>query len=345
MNNLYYNHFFKQEFLDTISTESSKAYYSSLFNKTRGLEEQLDKDLYNFSDNEVELLLYAVNTSQKNTLVSYINQCKNYCDYAIETGNKISNINIYKSFSTNDLDKYLMVHKLKYLSKDDIMDSLKDVYNAVDFAVYLSIFEGMLGFEYSELTNLTIKDINEAKNNPIEEEQDEYDKEGYILTLNGLSKRTKEITPRKITVSDDLLKALFSASRQEEYYQSNGESKSQLSSRPILEGEHVFRNANLGSDSKPKTDKQYVYRKLNLLKRISEDSISSVTTLINSGVIYHLSIRAKDGVINYEDVIKVATRFNITIMPASPNTSYKNFIKKHKDALKKVYGVDYVENP
>lgn len=344
MNNTYYNHFFKEEFLDTISTESSKTYYISLFNNAKSLEEQLDKDMYNFSDSEVELLLYSINTSQKNTLISYINQCRNYCDYAIETGNKVSNINIYKSFSTNQLDKYLMKHKIKYLSKDDIMNSLKDVYNSVDFAVYLSIFEGILGFEYSELTNLTIKDIEKARENKTEDSE-HYDKDGYELRLNGFSRRTRELSPRSITISEELLKALFAASSQLDYYQSNGASKSTLSTRPILEGEHVFRNANLGSDARPKADKQYVYRKLNLLKKISEDLISSVTTLINSGVIYHLSLRAKDGIIDYEDVKKVATRYNITLMPASPNTSYKNFIKKHKDALKKVYGVDYVESP
>ncbi|QSN68445.1 hypothetical protein JTZ62_04635 [Mammaliicoccus sciuri] len=341
--NTFYNHFFKEEFLNTIKTESSRTYYVSLFNKSKQLEEQLNKDMFNFTDIEVELLLYSINTSQKNTLVSYLNQCKNYCDYAIETGNKVSNINIYKSFSTDRLDQYLMRHKQKYLSKDDIMNSLKDVYNSIDFAVYMSIFEGLLGFEYTEITNLTKQDIAEARENKVEDEN--LNEKGYLLKLNGLSKRTKELNPRTIVASEELMRALEAASRQDVYYQNNGDSKSNLPSRPLLDGEYVFRNSDLGNESKVQTDKQFVYRKLILLKEISDSLISSVTTIINSGVIYHLSLKAKDGVINFEDVKQVANRYNITLIPASPNTSYKNFIKKHRDALKKVYGVDYVEIP
>ncbi|MEB6232580.1 phage lytic cycle repressor MrpR family protein [Mammaliicoccus sciuri] len=341
--NTFYNHFFKEEFLNTIKTESSRTYYVSLFNKSKQLEEQLNKDMFNFTDIEVELLLYSINTSQKNTLVSYLNQCKNYCDYAIETGNKVSNINIYKSFSTDRLDQYLMRHKQKYLSKDDIMNSLKDVYNSIDFAVYMSIFEGLLGFEYTEITNLTNQDIAEARENKVEDEN--LNEKGYLLKLNGLSKRTKELNPRTIVASEELMRALEAASRQDVYYQNNGDSKSNLPSRPLLDGKYVFRNSDLGNESKVQTDKQFVYRKLILLKEISDSLISSVTTIINSGVIYHLSLKAKDGVINFEDVKQVANRYNITLIPASPNTSYKNFIKKHRDALKKVYGIDYVENP
>ena len=317
--NTFYNHFFKEEFLNTIKTESSRTYYVSLFNKSKQLEEQLNKDMFNFTDIEVELLLYSINTSQKNTLVSYLNQCKNYCDYAIETGNKVSNINIYKSFSTDRLDQYLMRHKQKYLSKDDIMNSLKDVYNSIDFAVYMSIFEGLLGFEYTEFSNLTKQDIAEARENKVEDEN--LNEKGYLLKLNGLSKRTKELNPRTIVASEELMRALEAASRQDVYYQNNGDSKSNLPSRPLLDGEYVFRNSDLGNESKVQTDKQFVYRKLILLKEISDSLISSVTTIINSGVIYHLSLKAKDGVINFEDVKQVANRYNITLIPASPNTS------------------------
>lgn len=341
--NTFYNHFFKEEFLNTIKTESSRTYYVSLFNKSKQLEEQLNKDMFNFTDVEVELLLYSINTSQKNTLISYLNQCRNYCDYAIENGNKVSNINIYKTFSTDQLDQYLMKHKQKYLSKDDIMASLKDVYNSIDFAIYMSIFEGLLGFEYTEITNLTKQDVAEARENKFEDE--ELKEHGYLLKLNGISKRTKEPNPRTIVISEELIRALEAGSRQDVYYQNNGESKSKIPSRPLLDGEYVFRNTDLGNESKVQADKQYVYRRLILLKEISDSLISSVTTIINSGVIYHLSLKAKDGVINFEDVKQVAQRYNITLIPASPNTSYKNFIKKHRDALKKVYGVDYVENP
>ena len=43
----YYNQFFKDEFLSTIS-EENRTNFRSLFRRSKQLEEQLNKDLYNF---------------------------------------------------------------------------------------------------------------------------------------------------------------------------------------------------------------------------------------------------------------------------------------------------------
>ena len=45
----YYNQFFKDEFLSTIS-EENRTNFRSLFRRSKQLEEQLNKDLYNFTD-------------------------------------------------------------------------------------------------------------------------------------------------------------------------------------------------------------------------------------------------------------------------------------------------------
>mgnify|MGYP006994962658 FL=1 len=63
----YYNQFFKDEFLSTIS-EENRTNFRSLFRRSKQLEEQLNKDLYNFTDNEIQILLFSINTAQKNTL-------------------------------------------------------------------------------------------------------------------------------------------------------------------------------------------------------------------------------------------------------------------------------------
>lgn len=336
---MYFNHFYKEQFLNTLEEESTstKANYITLFNKSKELEETFGKDLYNFDTAEIELLLYAFNTPSKNTLNTYLNQCKRYTDYAISHGHRVSNINLYKSFSYESLNRYINVYKQKYYSKDDIMEMLKDVYNVGDKALYLTIFEGIAGYMYSELCNLTVEDLKKA--------QDNTTKDGmHVLSVKGIGKNTGELRTRGITINKELLRDLFNTYETTEYYKNNGESTAKSTKIEIAKGEFVFRNTLRSEDNEAQINKQYVYRKLRLLKTITEDKIGSVTTLINSGIIYHLSILADDNnTIGFNQVQEVYERYDFTPNAVSPKSSYRAFIRKHEDALFNIYGVKFEE--
>lgn len=329
----FYNHFFKEEFLSTVS-EQNRYYYRSLFNRSATLEQQLDKDLYNFTDAEVEIFLYSINTSQKNTLVTYLNQAKNYCEYAIEKGSKISNINVFKTFSYGSLDKYTAKHKMKYLSKDDLEIALKDIVNANDYAMYIALFEGMGGFEYTELAELKIDDVREAYNNPVED--------GYEITLRSEQKASKEIKTRKLTVSKNLLKYLERSYSQKTYVLKNGASEFTKNERDIIDGSNVFRNVTTTNKPDGKIDKQFIYRKMRLLSEATEGEVSTISTLINSGIIYYMYLLAdEDNKIDVKDLKYVTDRFGLSVNSISPHSSYKTLAKKHKDALEANYGASF----
>ncbi|WP_437271683.1 phage lytic cycle repressor MrpR family protein [Staphylococcus succinus] len=329
----FYNHFFKEEFLSTVS-EKNRYYYRSLFNRSANLEQQLNKDLYNFTDAEVEIFLYSINTSQKNTLVTYLNQAKNYCEYAIEKGGKISNINVFKSFSYGSLDKYTAKHKMKHLSKNDLEIALKDIVNSNDFALYVALFEGVGGFEYTELSELKIDDVREAYNNPVED--------GYVIELRSEQKYSKEIKTRKLTVTKNLLKYLEQSHAQKTYLLKNGASEFTKNERDIIDGSYVFRNVTTTNRPDGKIDKQFIYRKIKVLSEATEGEISSISTLINSGVIYYMYLLAdEDNKINVKDLKYVTDRFGLSVNSLSPHSSYKTLAKKHKEALEANYNVAF----
>ncbi|MCE3344126.1 hypothetical protein LB326_14435, partial [Staphylococcus aureus] len=60
-------------------------------------------------------------------------------------------------------------------------------------------------------------------------------------------------------------------------------------------------------------DKQYVYRKMNLLKEITDGEISSVLTMMNSGIIYYLSEMAdQNNQVSIEDMKYVVDRYQLS---------------------------------
>ncbi|WP_239740310.1 hypothetical protein [Mammaliicoccus sp. P-M59] len=336
---MYFNHFYKEQFMQSIQQESTStiANYVSLFNKSKILEETFDKDLYNFDTSEIELLLYSFNSPSKNTLNTYLNQCKRYADYAISHGHRVSNINLFKSFTYDSLKRYVNVYKQKYYSIDDINEMLKDVYNIGDKALYMAIFEGIAGYMYSEISNIKEEDIKKARNNINEDGK-------HVLSVKGIGKNTGELRLRDIAISKQLLDDLFKTYESVEYYKNNGESKAKATKIEIAQGDYVFRNTLRSEDNEPQVNKQYVYRKLRLLKTITEDKISSVTTLINSGIIYHLSLLADDNnVIGLNQAKEVHERYDFTPNAVSPKSSYRTFVRKHEDALYNIYGVKFEE--
>lgn len=323
-----YNKFFKEDFLETITTESTNMHFRALFNKTSDLENDLEKDLYAFTTAEIETLLYSFGASSIKTLQTYINECKKYTQFAILKGVKSSNINLYDLFPVKNLEKYVATYKLKFIKKEDLMLDLEAIHNQVDYALFLSLFYGIGGDKYSELSNLTIHDVNKAFDNKIGDK--------YELVLR--NKNNDGITSeRTLLVNSKLLNELERAYRQEIYEPKNGTSSATRNTE-ILDGEYIFRNVNK-NNSVVQMDYQGVYRKANILKLATEGKISSVSTIINSGIVYHLSTLAKNGKIDYSDILHNMEVFTISINKNSPINSAKAYFKKYKNALESLYNV------
>lgn len=321
-----YNMFYKTDYLNTLENENTRSLCRTMFAKTEKLESQLDKDLFRFNMNEIDLLLFTLNAPHLNSLNTYINLLRKYTDYTIENGDRESNINLYKTISLSDLEKYVAKHKLKYVSFEEFKDVLKEVYNPIDYALYLALFEGIAGEKYSEISNLTIGDLREAK----EVEG------GYIITLTEET-IDDEIQKREMKISNELYSALNKAYKQEEYIARNGEGATRI----IVDGEFVFRNIVVNEDTKPKTDKQFIYRKLMILNKLTKSSVSNITTIINSGMIYYLSTLAVNDTVTTLDIKNTMEKYLLSINKNQPNASYNYFKKKHGDALKELYNVSF----
>lgn len=337
----YYNNFYKLSFIDSVESDYERKIYKSLFNKSKRSEELFDKDLYNFTDSEIEAFLYSVNTSSRNTLITYVNVARKYVDFAIENGDRISNINLFKTFTYDTMHNYLQAYKSKYLSEVDFNINVDMLYNHCDRAIILSIYHGMGGFEYQEITNLTIDDVKEAKTSPsrVLGGQQYY----YIKLREKVNGYNKE---RYLDIPKSLLIELEKTYYEDTYYLNNGDSNGKVKYSQFIEGKHIFRNINLKKNtSEEKIDKQIIYRRINKLKSITNDSLGSIKTVHNSGFIYNLYLLSKDGKLDFYDVLEVIKRFNLFVNEQSTSFTIKKELKKYEEALKNIYNVEVVNKP
>lgn len=181
-------------------------------------EKILGKDLSHFNKDEIINLLGEFGSQSVKTVDSKRSYISQYINFAIKenfltTGiNHANNINfdIIKSLA----DQRAL--KNKYITEEELHKLIEDMANPQDQALFLAIFEGVLGEKMCELINLKITDIDE---------------ENCILKL---------ITREK-KVSRKLINLLLEAHKQGVYYVNNGERISKRTKIGLLNTEYIFK--------------------------------------------------------------------------------------------------------
>lgn len=337
---MFYNSLYKRQFLQSLERENEIRVYTALFNNSSKVEQQFDTDLYNFTTSEIEILLYNIYSSSKNTLLTYLTFAKKYTDYAIERGDRLSNINLFRMFTYDKVDKFVYKHKQKFFTYEKFLLHVSSFYNASDRALVSAIFHGISGAAYSELINLTIDDIKEARNNPTHVAGDE---QYYKLRL--LNDKKGETIERYIEVPELLLDDMEKSYRATIYYTKNGDPSSRMPAKDIIGGSHIFRNVEFTDTTTEQIDKQVVYRRMKTLQDLTNNYISSVTNVIDSGILHYMYLLSENGKLDYMKIEKVMRRYSKHIYEKSLSYTIARFYKQYQDALQDLYGVVIVNKP
>ncbi|PCF50139.1 hypothetical protein [Staphylococcus delphini] len=337
---MFYNSLYKRQFLQSLERENEIRVYTALFNNSSKVEQQFDTDLYNFTTSEIEILLYNIYSSSKNTLLTYLTFAKKYTDYAIERGDRLSNINLFRMFTYDKIDKFVYKHKQKFFTYEKFLLHVSSFYNASDRALVSAIFHGISGAAYSELINLTIDDIKEARSNPTHVAGDE---QYYKLRL--LNDKKGETIERYIEVPEVLLDDMEKSYRATIYYTKNGDPSSRRPAKDIIGGNHIFRNVEFTDTTTEQIDKQVVYRRMKVLQDLTNNYISSVTNVIDSGILHYMYLLSENGKLDYMKIEKVMRRYSKHIYEKSLPYTIARFIKQYQDALQDLYGVVIVNKP
>lgn len=295
----FYNPEFKKQFLETLESTSLFPVYTALFNKSASVEERLGKDVYDFNSSDIELFFYTVSTPSVQSLRVYLSLLIRYVDYASKTGQRLSNINLFRNVRTEVLDQYVAYYKHSHITLEEFNEFMDYLANDFDVAIFRALFEGINGTGYAELTNLKMSDIFEKDNK-------------IYVTLYDTDIKTKEEISRVKEISPQLFRDLRRADAQQEYISGNGEGTSYNSFTEFAESPYIFKPLKKGNytQSSGQIDKQTIYRKSAMLSELTDGKITNVRTLVTSGMLHKANeIYKENGELTGQDLLNIASEY------------------------------------
>jgi len=288
----------KKQFLEQYP-ESTQYSYAFVFDKSFPMEERLEKDLYNFTTQEVIQVLKGAAYSTKNSVELAYRVIDYYLDFATGKGKVNSQLKVTNNITNDMLDEFINTSTKTLWSHKEVEEIVHDLVNAQDAAMVLGFYEGISGTDlgYSELLNLRKQDI---------------DYENNELTLH--NEKTGEI--RTLNVSDELIRLLRSASIETEYRGKNGTGKGVRAESELIESDYVFRNVfagSIGSKNSTEPSKQaLVTRRFASIMSVFNLDNFNAKNVRNSGMLKMAKdLYKRDGELTTKQFEEIAQQYGI----------------------------------
>lgn len=180
---------------------------SKAFELAAKIEDAIGCDIAEWNSDEIVSFYKYYATSKIQSLVNLHCQLRQYADWCVENGLVTDNQNHWREIKTETLLRCTDIGKVKseIVTRDQLLERIKDLPNYSDMFIFLGLFEG-IPFKDDCLINANINDLN-----------------GNTLALsNG---ETREI-------SDELKRIMLIASEQDKYI-SMGKFQSEMDYLPI----------------------------------------------------------------------------------------------------------------
>jgi integrase len=315
----FYNEAIKNKYLDEIENEGSRTTISYIFFASKITEEILQKDLYNFTDEEVFLVMQNISPKTLNSARGSINNIRHYISWSIRNGYRENNINaldtIDRSVYSRFIDRSLKIH----FSYEEFLELLSEIKNPQDRSFLFLIFEGVSGKQFSQLRDLKISDV---------------DKDNHKIFI----KETNET----VDVSEECIKHIYDAYEQEIYYSYNdGEYKE----KELLPSNYLFKNIKAGrTEPYIQVSMAVLYNRLNVLKSVLGMEYLTGNSIKQSGALYMAyQLFLRDGKLDKEQFYEIGYKYNVSMI-SDGNITYPNvtLMKEYisSENLKDLYDID-----
>lgn len=257
----------KQRFLNKY-TEDTRYYMNYIIHAdvVKMMEEKRDKDLYEFSRDELLQLIGELNPSSPQAAITQLSVIRKYIDFAIVNGYLTTGINFANLIKPEDIDGVVnkQAMELKYVTKEEIIDITNSLNNAIDAALLMLLFEGIKGERLSEITNLKKEDVN-------------YNNNELKLIDNNNNIRYKK-------VSDKTINILNEASKQIDYLVIVDTAKRSLEFvKQLQDTDYIIRTTSIKDNNPAKY--RTLLAKLRSIKNELGNPYLTVTSIWESGMI------------------------------------------------------------
>lgn len=283
-------------------------FYINIFNRIEKYEENLGRDLSNFSFFEIEAYYKLRNSSSRYALATMNSVFANYTTWCLNQGLVTDGQNHYLEFHAKDFDKYLnpILLDKRIITRDDLIDMLLDIPNPRDQFLILGIFEGLKGKSFM--------DIATAKMENVSEEGGQY----YISLKSG----------RKIEMSKDLYYLAQESREEKKYYSLSGKQKKVV---PIIDdGTIMKRNGNsvLETDDSSARNAKASF---NRVKQYLGNKYLTTTNLAISGKIDYIHKKSKKMGVSTDQFMSehkdmIANQFGVNFVKGIFERTYKEYL-------------------
>lgn len=320
-----YNIDTKEKFLSDYPSSTRDA-YKYLFYRSFGTEDILGRDLYTFTTDEIkDVLISAEHTTLNSVRLSH-QVIVQYLTWAAKNGYTFSTINQAKNISVEELRNYIDYSRKLHLSEEELEEVESKLVNYQDRALLRSIFEGVNGYQHSELLNLTVEDVRKAKNND-----------------NKLELKDDKYGERSLNVSDRCMDILLKAGSETEYHMRNGEAEGKRTKVDLVENEYLIKSKKTRNVNYGRADRHLVYRAISTISELFELPYLSPKNIEKSGMIKMAKdLLVEEGQLENEQLAKIAKRFNVKQVKVNGYDVYNYSLLRefiNLDNIKSLYNI------
>lgn len=293
-----YNKKDKESFLNQYENLNTKRAYVRIFRNTFKMEDDLEKDLYLFTKEELEEFFDQTTPSTPISARNYGRMVNQYIGWAVdqeyisEHPFPVQQHYFLRYVKTHD-DEFLTLKELRYYTHTYFK-------NLQDGVILELLFFGVQGKEGSEICNLTIEDINVDENS--------------MKLLD--STKEKE---RTIYFDDhSIIKYCLDANKEDQYDKRNGEIEPNPRIRPYtdlsIDTKYVLKNSKTNTTHEDNTSKYTIYNRLKNIQKFEEvESIKhkiTIKNIVKSGQLYMASqLYKKEGKFDLPQIREICKQF------------------------------------
>lgn len=305
----FYNSELKIQYIEEKSKEViiSNNYLECQFNKTCKFEEELNKDLSNFTVYEIVEYYKMLNISSFDTLFVMNSQFSMYTQWCLQKSLVKDNQNHFLEMTLEHLKDCLnkALVNMKIVSRDTILNWVDQLPNPKDQFVLLGLFEGLKGKDFCELSKLRPEDIK-----------------GNIATL---------CTEREIELSDRLLKIISDCVVEDKYYSISGNGTKVM---PLIDKGFVIKDyPNARGDVSDFQLGRKIYNSITrILNYFDVLNFMTANSIAESGKLHMIKERAKELGLSCKDYIysnyieEVEKKFNSKIVRSIFWLKYEDYL-------------------
>ena len=318
--NRLYNEELKNRYLETFDNESTRTTISYILYKAAPIEEVLKKDLHEMTLEDIASVIKNTDPMNKNVATTNGRIISGYISWAKENGYS-SNINPMQRANSAFYENLVYDKKL-YISEKELNEITSKLHNPQDQVIIQLIFEGVNGYQSSELLNLRQKDVN-------------FDTGELILNDDRNGQRTIKVSDRALAIIDKAL-------NQTEYFPKNGESE--RSPSPLVENDYVVKSVARRAIKLDKADRHAVYRKITMISDLFDLPYLTAKNIEKSGMIKMANdLYARDGELEKDQLWEIADHFNVSKMKMATYETYNTTLLRefiNLDNIREMYGVE-----